>query len=163
MIKLLGGVLILSGGCGAFLCRLRERRLRRDMLREILGVFRQMAEEIRLTRTPMPRLLRLQGEACTTPVGGALCYAADAACAGESLSNAWRSGVETLPLDAEERSALLLVTFRGDEEKVCGEFQLVAERLALLLRRMEDCWLEETRRTAALWLSGAALIVILLI
>jgi len=161
-MKLLGSALILSGGCGAVWRRLQERRLRRDTLGEMLIALRQMAEEIRLTRTPMPRLLRQQGETCVTPAGSALLYAAKTACAGEELSEAWRRAVEALPLNREEQSALLQVTFRGDEEKVCGELRLASERLALLLKKIEDSWSGEMRRTVALWLSGAAMIVILL-
>ena len=52
MMKLAGGLLVLSGGGMIWVFQRRERRRRRDMLAELLWALRQVGEGIRMARTP---------------------------------------------------------------------------------------------------------------
>ena len=57
MLKLLGSACILAGSVLAQAVRLSDRRRQWDTLSDMLSALRQMGEEIRLARTPMPLLL----------------------------------------------------------------------------------------------------------
>ena len=57
MLKLLGSACILAGSVLAQCARLAERRRQWNTLSDMLSALRQMGEEIRLHRTPMPLLL----------------------------------------------------------------------------------------------------------
>ena len=61
MLKLLGSVCILGGSVLAVWQQLRERRRRQEVLADLIAALRQMAEEIRLVRTPLPQLLEQAG------------------------------------------------------------------------------------------------------
>ena len=52
---------------------------------------------------------------------------------------------------------------QGDEEHICHAILLVRDCVAGMIQEHNRKAPEETKRTAALWVSGAALLVILLI
>ena len=64
MVKLVGSLLVLAGGGLLWYTRMRAWRTRRNALQDLAAVLRAMGEEIRMTRTPMPRLLRKLSGAC---------------------------------------------------------------------------------------------------
>ena len=72
---------------------------------------------------------------------------------------------EDLPLGAADRSALAALgeLLQGDEESICKGISLTSHRLAKSLEEARDSRAEREKRAGALWLSGAALLVILLI
>lgn len=163
MRKLLGSLFILSGGALAFFLQLRERRRRRQLLSDLLTALRRMGETIRMTRTPLPHLLETLAEDCG-PDGAALFRrAARTAACGEDLGALWRSGVEELPLEAQDKRLLQSLDLRGDEENICKGISLVTYSLTKRLEAMEGQRGEEDKRAAALCFSGAALLVILLL
>ena len=164
MKKLLGAVCVLLGGAWAWRAQLSAARRRRDTLAGITAGLGQMAEEIRMARTPLPLLLEALGSDCRGPETAALFRrSADAARQGEGLEAAWRGGVGLLPLPPREREVLEGLTLRGDEESVCKGISLVITELARGVEELERQRPERDRRTAALCFSGAALLVILLI
>ena len=164
MKKLLGAVCVLLGGAWAWRAQLSAARRRRDTLAGITAGLGQMAEEIRMARTPLPLLLEALGSDCRGPETAALFRrSADAARQGEGLEAAWRGGVGLLPLAPREREVLEGLTLRGDEESVCKGISLVITELARGVEELERQRPERDRRTAALCFSGAALLVILLI
>ena len=57
MLKLLGSACILAGSVLAQAVRLSDRCRQWDTLSDMLSALRQMGEEIRQARTPMPLLL----------------------------------------------------------------------------------------------------------
>ena len=61
MVKLLGCMCIF--GSGIYLCRIQVLEVRRelDTLSTLTAALEQMAQEIRLTRTPLPRLMESLG------------------------------------------------------------------------------------------------------
>ena len=130
-----------------------------DLEREEVG------EEIRLRRTSLPRLLH-QLAADRGPACRAFCEdAAGAMDRGEPLEFGWRLAAETLPLAAEDRSALLALgeSLQGDEEQICKAIELARDLLAESLEETRSRRAETERRAAALWLSAGALVVITLI
>ncbi len=164
MMKLLGSVCILSGGLLARWCQVRERRLQLDTLSGLLTALRRMGEEIRLTRTPLPSLL--EGLAvCAGPAGGLFWAGAEAARTGGDLPAVWAGAAAELPLSKEDQAALTELGNRlhGDEESVCKAISLVTSTLSSSLEVRRRKGPEEEKRATALCLSGAALLVILLI
>ena len=80
---------------------------------------------------------------------------------GAPLGQSWRSAAEALPLGPESRTALTALgdSLQGDEESVCKALNLAGK----ILEKNRDHRQETEKRSAALWLSSAALLVILLI
>ena len=84
---------------------------------------------------------------------------------GAPLGQSWRSAAEALPLRREDRQALAAIgdALQGDEENICKVILLTNKSLRKDLELTRDRRQETEKRSAALWLSGAALLVILLI
>lgn len=163
MVKLLGGLLVFLGGGMAWFFQRLERRRQRDMLSELLYALRRMGEEIRMTRTPLPRLLESLAAECGPEVSALFQAAAVSALRGENLMETWRAGVTALPLPSRMQAALYGLNFHGDEETICKEISLAIHRLTEGEEELERRRPEEDKRTAALCFSAAALLVILLI
>lgn len=163
MMKLVGSLLILTGGGLLRRARLRADRRRRRALTDLASALNAMCEEVRMARTPMPELLRRQAEGCGVDVGAFLRSAAAASAGEEGLAGGWARGVPDLPLDEPERELLLGLDLRGDEEQVCGALSRVGLWLSRRAEEKERNRLEVTKRTTALCFSGAVLLVILLI
>ena len=163
MRGLLGSLCILCGGAlGMFLQR-RERRRRQETLRNLITVLQRMEEEIRLMRTPLPRLLSRLSEETPGEAGAFLNRVADGIQKGEPPEMVWRREAELLPLAEPDRTALQTLTFHGDETALCGAVALLLHQLRRSREEEEREETQEAKRSAALWASGAALLVILLI
>ena len=165
MLKLLGSLCILGGGVLARYFQASERRREMDTLSDLRRALERAGEEIRMARTPMPLLLERLSQGCGETAGTFFRAASAAARRGESLGTAWRREAETLPLSAAASSALaeLGEDLCGDEESICKAISLVIYSLAKDAEERTRRRPEEARQSAALWLSGAALLVILLI
>lgn len=165
MLKILGSVCILGGGVLARHLQAAERRRELDTLSDLLRVLRRMAEEIRMARTPMPLLLERLSEGCGGEAGTFLHTVSAAAQRGEDLGQAWRRTAAVLPLSGGSAAVLTELgdELRGDEECVCKAISLVAYSMARDVEEQTRRRPEEARQSAALWFSGAALLVILLI
>ena len=163
MVKLVGSLLVLAGGGLLWYTRMRAWRTRRNALQDLAAVLRAMGEEIRMTRTPMPRLLRKLAGACGGEVQAFLRSTAAAAETGERLSEVWRNNAAELPLSPREREILTGLELQGDEECVCRAVSLAALQMARCAEALEQKRPEETKRTSAVCFSCAALLVILLI
>ena len=159
----LGSLLILSGGAMGMFLQTRERRRRRETLGNLITALGRMEEEIRLMRTPLPRLLLRLSDEIPGDAGAFLGRVAESIRSGEPPETVWRREAEALPLKEQDRAALRTLNFQGDETALCGAVALLVRQL---LRSREEGEREETqeaKRSAALWASGAALLVILLI
>ena len=165
MVKLIGSVLIFAGGLLARQCRRAECRRRLEALSDLLSSLRRMGEEIRMARTPLPLLLERLASGCGPEAGAFFRAAASAAKQGERLPEAWKQAAEALPLPEADRMAVAALgeDLHGDEETICKAISLVTYQLAKALEESFRRKPEEDKRTAALCLSGAALLVILLI
>ena len=165
MMKLLGSLCVFAAGAMAWYVQRQERRNRRKLLGELIAAMGRMETEIRLARTPLPRLLeRLAAERH----GEAAAFWAAVSRglkAGEPLTAAWNRAVGALSLPEEERRALLALadSLQGDEESTCKGISLARKSLQNSLKKLEDQRPDEDKRATALCFSAAALVVILLI
>ena len=75
----------------------------------------------------------------------------------------WRREAELLPLAEPDRTALHTLTFHGDETALCGTVALLLRQLLRSREEQKREEAQEVKRSVALWASGAALLVILLI
>lgn len=163
MLKLLGSLLIAGGGGMAWYLQWGERRRKRDALSGLQAAFRRMGEEVRMSRTPLPVLLRALAADCGPPVSAFFAAAAGAAGAGENLPRVWREEAEALPLSPGDRAAVaaLANSLQGDEENICKGILHVIHTLEKSASEAERKRPEEEKRAAALWFSASALLVIL--
>ena len=165
MTKLLGSLCVFGAGGIVWYLRLKERHRRRTLLAELISALDRVETGIRLTRTPLPRLL----DALAAERGGAASAffktVSRGLTAGECPEDVWRRAAAGLELSDPERAALMTLaeTAQGDEESACKGISLVRQTLRDSLRQMEKQRTEEDRRSAALCFSAAALTVILLI
>ena len=164
MTKLLGSLCVFAAGGMVWYLRRKERRSRRTLLADLIAALDGVETGIRLTRTPLPRLLAQAAER-----GGAAAAffkrVSRGLTAGERPTAVWRRAAAELPLSDPERNALLTLAeaVQGDEESACKGISLVRKTLEESLCQMEKQRMEEDRRSAALCFSAAALTVILLI
>ena len=165
MLKLAGSFCILAGGFLARWQQMAQRRRRRDTLSDLLCALRRMCEEIRCARTPLPVLLHRLGRDCGEDAAGLFLAAAEASVRGEQLADAWRRAAQNLPLTREAGDSLTRLgeDLRGDEEQICNAVSLVIHLLAREAEEMDRDLRADGQRVSALCLSGAALLVILLI
>lgn len=165
MLKIFGSFCILSGGILARSLHLASRRRERDTLSDLLAAFRQMAETIRMARTPLPALLDLLASRCGPDVKAFFSGAAAAARAGDALPKIWGDLAEALPLGEADKAVVSSLgnSLQGDEETVCKAVSLAACQLAKSAEEAGRRRPDEEKRATALWLSAAALLVILLI
>ncbi|WP_455582450.1 stage III sporulation protein AB [Dysosmobacter sp.] len=165
MVKLLGAAFVLGAGFWARQVQLSARRRGGETLRALAAALNQMAEEIRMARTPMPPLLACVGRSHGGLAGTFFQEVSAGLQRGVPLPEAWGQALSILPLPREE---LLLLQelgqgLQGDEERVCKAIRLAVRRLEQRLETWEQQRPEMEKRVTALWLSGAALLVILLI
>ena len=164
MLKLLGAACVLGAGGWAWRRGAAERRRELDTLADVIALLGRM-EEIRLLRTSLPRLLASLGRDRGPEVRRFCAAVAASLERAAPLGESWRSAAEDLPLGAADRSALAALgeLLQGDEESICKGILLTSHRLAKILEEARDSRAEREKRAGALWLSGAALLVILLI
>ena len=165
MVKLLGAACVLGAAVWAWRRGAKERRRKLDTLADLIVLLDRMEGEIRLRRTSLPRLLADLGRDRGPEVRG-FCAAVSAALArGAPLGESWRSAAEALPLPPEDRQALAAMGdgLQGDEGNICKVMLLTGRLLRKDLEAARDRRPETEKRSGALWLSGAALLVILLI
>ena len=166
MMKVCGSLCILSAAVWGWLSQRRESRKRCRVREDLLSALRQMSEGIRLARIPLPALFRRGAALCETAEGAAFFRAAgNCAAAGENLGKTWTDLCTALPLTEEECRCLtdLSRSFGGDEDQLCRGIDWAVGVLQRCGEEHRQRRTEEEKRSAALWLSGGALAVILLI
>ena len=167
MVKALGGLLVAGASLWGWYRQSAERRRRMDTLWALSTGLERMAEAIRLERTPLPRLLERLGREDRTGAAAAVFFRglAQALGGGERAETAWLAAAEALPLCREDREALAEAAgaLAGDEEQVCRALTAASARLRRSFEEARRVRPEREKRAAALWLSGGALLVILLI
>ena len=163
MLKLLGAACIFAAAGWAWRRGTAERKRELDTLADLTALLGRMDSEIRLRRTSLPRLL---GDLGRGPEVRRFCISVAAALARDApLGESWRAAAADLPLGTGERAAVAALgdLLQGDEENICKGIQLTGNLLEKRLAAARDRRQETEKRSGALWLSGAALLVILLI
>ena len=165
MSKLLGSLCVFAAGWMLWFRRRQEGKQRRQLTADLAAALEQMADEIRLRRTPLHQLLTHVSESRSREAAAFCRSVARAMAAGDFPGSVWRREVESLPLPVGDRLALreLMDALVGDEEGACRGLSLAAGILRSSLAEMERRRPEEEKRATALCFSAAALLVILLI
>ncbi len=165
MLRLFGCAMIFSGGAAAAALHARASLREVEVLGAMCHVLGCMESEIRLNRTPLPRLLlklSLQSE-------GELRYFLQTVgkeAAGDRFTVAlWRQACGQLPLGNYERGLMeeLGDKLSGDEESLCRALHLTREQLLAAYDEHRRTRREKERRNAAVCLSASAFIMILLL
>ena len=159
-MKLAGSVLVLGASALFWFLRMRERRRRRETLRDLISALGRMSEELRMARPPMPWLLERTAENCG-PAAEFFRRSAEAL----RQEASWQEAIACLPLSREETRVLeeLRHGLRGDEEAVCAALRHAAGRLSRVVEELEGRRQSEERQLTAVCFSGGLLLVILLI
>lgn len=165
VFKLMGALLVLGGGVLAAVKQRLLQRKGRELLCDLMAALREMAQEIRMTRKPLPEIL---GELEHTYDGDAAAFFACAVrCMGQGmpLVSSWQTAASALPLSREIKRVIagLGDHLHYDEESVCEAVSLALYELAKYAEEWDRQHTEADRRSTALWMSAAALLVILLI
>ena len=165
MTKLLGSLCVFAAGGMVWWSRRQERQKKRRLLSDLIAALGRMETEIRLTRIPLPRLLKRLAEGCGEETRAFFQDASRGLEAGETFAAAWNRAVEKLGLPDGDKQVLLTLqeTMQGDEMSACKGVSLAMEKLRNRLKELDNQRPEEEKRATALCFSAAALVVILLI
>lgn len=163
MLHLTGAALLLAASALLRQALLSRARQQRRTLRALADGLLSLAESVRATLAPFPALLNAM------PREGAAGDFFLSACAllsrGETLSDAWRTAAEALPLPERERSAVasLASALGGEEESVCAALERASSSLSEAERALHARAREEGRCVSALCIGGGLLLGILLL
>ena len=165
MLKVIGSLCVLLGG---LLCRqtvLSERRRCRRALDGLLLSLRQISEEIRLSRTPLPDLFAACTRTDQPDLRAFFQVIVSQLRSGVSVAETWKDALLLLPLTQPCRAILdeLGQCLHGDEESVTKALVLAVQRLNREREILEQNRTQADQRLTALTLSAAALLVILFI
>jgi stage III sporulation protein AB len=165
MLKLMGSVCILAAGVAVHMLQVRTFRRELSVLRGLVAALEEMENEIRLSRLPLPRLLKKAGFDRGRDVTAFFESICGAIGAGELPASAWRSAAAALPIARREQSELAELGRKlcGDEEQACKGIELARVRLAKALNEKSSRQADWEKRSTALCFSGAVLLIILLI
>lgn len=163
-MKAWGIVCIALGALWGMGVTVRERRRKRTAVADFRAALARMAEEIRISRVPLPALLDRLAEGVHTDAGTFFRRVAEGARHGRAPSALWRASLHELPLSASDCQTLseFASTLRGDEEQIRRAAELAAERLEKSLTEMDSAARTDLQQSAALIFSAAALLAILL-
>jgi len=164
-MKWMGALCIAGAAVWGRWQQLSSQRRRRETLRGLIAALYQMAEEIRVARTPMPQLMACIGRSRGGAAGGQFRRTA-ALLKGEcTLAEAWLSALEGVDVSGEALAVLreLASGLQGDEEAVCRAILRAVGALERLAETEERQRPDAERRGNALWFSASALLVILLL
>lgn len=159
MTKLLGCTLILSAAA-LFLCRrLRERHTASAAVEELACTMDRIATAIRWQETPLPEALA----ACQTlPYTGLFFRKITEYLKREvPLQEAWTEAFSTI--DPMARDVLCSLSLQGDREHLLRQFHHAAQQLQKRHTQLQDARRSANKLTCGAVLSGAAMLMILLL
>lgn len=165
MLNVIGSLCVLLGG---LLCRqtvMSERRRCRMTLDGMLLSLRQISEEIRLSRTPLPDLFAVCTGADQPDIKAFFQTIVFQLRSGTSVAETWKNALPLLPLTQPCLAILdeLGQCLHGDEKAVTKALSLAVQRLNRERDILEQNRAQADQRLTALTLSAAALLVILFI
>lgn len=163
----LGALLVLWGAGGLYVLRRRQDMLPLRLGRALLEDLAVLRRQICLCRAPLPAILAK--ELCRGPGAQALWESLarrlERAQAGEgvSLSRCWTAAVRELPQPLGELLAPLGPLLPAGGGALARAIDETREELTRYLRREQERQSMAARLTAAACLSGAALVILVLI
>ena len=163
-MKAWGIACIFIGALYGLRVNVRERRRRRALLADLRASLSRMADEIRISRAPLPDLLDRLAASCGPDAAAFFRAVADGTRQDGAPSALWREASDALPLAAPDRQTLreLSEVLRGDETQIRDACGVACRRLEESLGDADRNAASELRQSAALIFSGAALLAILL-
>lgn len=165
-MKALGSLMLLLGFGAIWLGELRRRQREAETLDELIAALEEISAGIRLTRTPLPRLLRQVSRSRRSgDVKAWLTGAAESLERGEPLRPAWENACRCLPIEDDTREIVAGLGYKlsGDEAEICKAILLSTDWIR---KRAEERRKEKRdyfRQTTAVCFSAAALLLILLL
>ncbi len=164
MIKIAGCLCVFCAAGGIWYRTLCQRRVPQTMRKALSAALRQIAAQVRLTRAPLPSLLRRAQTSFPDAASFFSRILTDVE-QGRGVEDAWGQACASTELTASERAALAAAghSLTGDEEEVCAGLLGAAEILETEARQWERQRPEEEKRITAFCFSAGALLVILLI
>ena len=164
-MKALGSLFILAGFGAAWAGELRRWRRETETLSKLIAALEALSSRIRLTRTPLPRLLRELGRARQGAVAVWLTGMAESLERGEPLRPTWDAACRLLPVedDVEDTVAGAGDKLSAAAAEICKGIDLAASWLRMKLEERSRKKRDWTRQATAVCFSGAALLIILLL
>lgn len=164
-MKALGSLFILAGFGAAWAGELRRWRRETETLSQLIAALEALSSRIRLTRTPLPRLLRELGRARQGAVAAWLTGLAESLERGEPLRPTWDAACRRLPVEDDVRETVAGLGYKlsGDEAEICKGIDLATGWLRKKLEERSRKKRDWTRQATAICFSGAALLIILLL
>lgn len=164
-MKALGSLFILAGFAAAWAGELRRWRRETETLSQLIAALEALSGRIRLTRTPLPRLLRELGRARQGAIAAWLTGLAGSLERGEPLRPAWDAACRRLPVEDDVRDTVAELGYKlsGDETEICKGIDFVTIWLRKKLEERSRKKRDWTRQATAVCFSGAALLIILLL
>lgn len=163
MLKAIGCFCILCGGVTAAMLQITARRRELETVRCLQTSLEWISDEIRLNQTPLPQCFtRLQQS--SEPVTAAFFFALRRRLsANERPEKIWLDETEKLPEPVRPALKQLGSKLSSDEESLCRGLNRSAQLLDQLARQRVCSRREQNRRSLAMCLSGAALLILVLI
>lgn len=165
-MKALGSLLLLLGFGAIWMGELRRRQRETETLDELIAALEEISAGIRLSRTPLPRLLRRVSRSRRSgDISAWLTKTAESLERGEPLRPAWEAASRCLPIqdDAREIVAGLGYKLSGDEAEICKGIMLSTDWIRKRVEEKKSEKRNSFRQTTAVCFSAAALLLILLL
>jgi len=164
-VKALGSLFILVGFGAAWAGELRRWRQETETLSQLIAAMEALSSRIRLTRMPLPRLLRELGQVRQGAVAAWLTGLAESLERGEPLRTTWDAACRRLPVEDDVRETVAELGYKlsGDETEICKGIELATGWLRKKMEERSRKKRDWTRQATAVCFSGAALLIILLL
>ena len=165
MFDLMGSICIVGASVCILWQRKKENRRKSETFMDLMQALRCLAEEIRLSRIPLPDLLENVAEGCGTDTARFFKQVSVVLYEGRNVVDAWRIAAKDLPLGETEQMVVSEISesLRSDEAGICKSMWAAIDSLATYKNSWDMQRREEERRISAMYVSGALLLVILLI
>ena len=161
-MRALGAVLVLLGAAGGYLTRRREQALPLRLGRALLGDLAALDYQIRFCRAPLPALLAGMEGPGAQWLWRPLAQALEQAGPG-GLAACWAAAAAGLPRPLDRYLAPLGAMVPAGGSCLSAAIEETREELAGYLREETARQAQQGRVTAALCLSGACLLILVLL
>lgn len=165
MKTLLGSTCVLLSCVALILQKKKDNQRRNHAMEDLIFAFRRMSEEIRMIQPPLAKLLKRLALDTHQDVADFFDAVSTAAGQGQAVSQVWIEETKKLPISKKEQDIVLRVNavLHDDEDGICRGMNLAAQELEAKLKEWDKRRIDEEKRMAAVYLTCAALFVILLI
>ena len=165
MLKLVGGLCILSGGLTLRWMVLWERARTLELLDGLVTALTRIETELRFRRPALPELLEEGSLGRPQEVNAFFRRIQALVTAGTLSEAAWSAEVACLPIPPHSQALLdkLGGVLRGDEQGLLQGLNAAAQALGQERDRLQSRQREDRHRFSVCTLSGALLLILLLI